>query len=105
MLSIIFTTLLVLYHLWSDACLNIGITHHIIDELLIFFARLIADFVHITAIYRIFVRKNLIPVDRIFCINREILILIPESLVFVFFQISEHRAIIHVVAVDDVIIV
>ena len=87
------------------SCIDIGIFYHLIDKFLILFARLVSYFIHITAIDRIFIREDSITVGGCLRIYSEVLILFPESVILIFFQAPEHASVIHIVTVDDVVII
>lgn len=89
--------------LWSDPGIKIRIFHHLVNERLVFFPRLITDFIYIAANYCIFIGEDLIAVGSAFGIDRKVLVLFPEAFILVFLQTAEHTAIIHVVSVNDVI--
>ena len=89
--------------LWFDSGIKIRVFHHLVNKRLVFFPRLIADFIYIAANYCIFIGEYLIAVDSAFGIDRKVLVLFLEAFILVFLQTAEHTAIVHVVSVNDVI--
>lgn len=87
------------------SCIYIGIFYHLIDKFLILFARLVSYLIHITSIDRIFIREDSITVGGCLRIYSEVLILFPESVILIFFQAPEHASVIHIVTVDNVVII
>ena len=87
------------------SCIDIGIFYHLIDKFLILFARLVSYFIHITAIDCIFIREDSVTVGGCLRIYSEILIFFPGTVILIFFQTSEHTSVIHIVTVDDVVII
>src|SRR5699024_5668530 len=68
-------------------------------------SRFVSDLIDIAAIYRLLASKDLIPVCHIFRIQGKILVLFPELFFFIFLQAAEHTPVIHVMSVDNRIIV
>lgn len=87
------------------SCINIGIFYHLVDKFLILFARLVSYFVYITAIDCIFIGEDSITVGGCLRIYSEVLILFLETVILIFFQAPEHASVIHIMTVDNVVII
>ena len=83
-----------------------GAGKHLIDQRLVLLVGRIPDGIDLAVIRHILIRENLIPESALLRVNGKILVGVIEILVpVVLFQRAEHAAVLHVMTIQDVVIV